>query len=156
MSDILVTRDHYGPFCTNSTVLVVDRLMNRHILYGLEPPLSQYKHVKPYAIPDGVYDLKYTWSHRLQKNTWQVMNVKDFDGIRVHSGNHVCDTLGCLLLGEKHDLPKNEIYSSRDAVKEFESLLDPKVTYRIKYVTVENQNRNANLYDVSWKQTVDR
>jgi len=133
MSEILVVRNEVGPCCTISTVNVLDR----YALWGMEPPLKKYKSVKPYAIPDGIYSLKYTWSHRLQKNTWQVMDVPGFEGVRIHAGNKPIDTKGCLLLGRHAEIGKSEIENSREAVRMFESWLNPNTVYSIQYVTKE-------------------
>lgn len=131
MSEILVIRNEVNPCCTISNVQV----FNKHALYGLEPPLKKYKANKPYAIPDGIYDLKYTWSHRLQKNTWQIMNVPGFEGVRIHAGNKPIDTKGCLLLGCHAEVNTNEIENSREAVRLFESWLNPNTVYSIQYIT---------------------
>ena len=51
------------------------------------------------AIPAGRYRLAYTLSARFQKYTLQLLNVPNFTGIRVHSGNDAGDSSGCPLLG---------------------------------------------------------
>lgn len=51
------------------------------------------------CIPAGVYDIKVTWSNRFKKQLPQLIDVPDFQGIRIHPGNTSEDTEGCLLPG---------------------------------------------------------
>ena len=52
------------------------------------------------AIPHGRYLLVVTHSPRF--NSWLplLIGVKGFDGIRIHAGNTVRDTAGCILVGQ--------------------------------------------------------
>lgn len=51
------------------------------------------------GIPLGSYELQWTLSPRFKKYTWQLMNVKGFAGVRIHSGNTADASEGCILLG---------------------------------------------------------
>lgn len=51
------------------------------------------------AIPAGTYRVKKTMSPRFKKILPEIMNVPGFTGVRIHAGNTVADTDGCLLLG---------------------------------------------------------
>lgn len=51
------------------------------------------------AIPTGRYKVEITYSPRFKKQMPLVLNVKGFDGIRIHPGNTAKDTEGCILPG---------------------------------------------------------
>lgn len=51
------------------------------------------------AIPEGRYLMRFTYSPKFGKRLFQLMDVPLFDGIRIHSGNSVKDTRGCILVG---------------------------------------------------------
>jgi heme-degrading monooxygenase HmoA len=53
------------------------------------------------AIPEGTYAVLLTFSNRFQKVMPQIMDVPGFEGIRIHAGNTVEQTEGCLLVGNK-------------------------------------------------------
>ena len=87
------------------------------------------------AIPHGIYEIKWTYSPRLQKYTPQLMNVPSFEGIRIHAGNTSADTEGCLILGKNKQVGK--VLNSRATINKFypiikEACSNGKVTIEIK------------------------
>lgn len=56
------------------------------------------------AIPEGKYEVRITWSPRFKRHLPLLIDVPGFDGIRIHPGNTVADTSGCLLTGENYKL----------------------------------------------------
>lgn len=52
------------------------------------------------AIPYGNYQVKITYSNRFKKFLPEIMNVSFFDATRLHSGNTIKDTRGCILVGD--------------------------------------------------------
>ena len=87
------------------------------------------------AIPYGTYEIKWTYSPRFKKYTPQLMNVPQFEGIRIHAGNSSTDTEGCLLLGENKKV--GMVLNSRATINKFYPLIKKacskgKVTIEIK------------------------
>ncbi len=84
---------------------------NRFFSDCLEPPslhltertalgtilIAKYKGYR--AIPTGRYRILITRSRRFGRWLPLLMNVKGFEGIRIHPGNKPEDTWGCILLG---------------------------------------------------------
>ena len=87
------------------------------------------------AIPYGTYEIKWTYSPRFKKYTPQLMNVPQFEGIRIHAGNSSTDTEGCLLLGENKKV--GMVLNSRATINKFYQIIKEacskgKVTIEIK------------------------
>ena len=84
---------------------------NRFFSDCLEPPslhltersalgtilIAKYKGYR--AIPTGRYRILITRSRRFGRWMTLMLNVKGFEGIRIHAGNKPEDTRGCILLG---------------------------------------------------------
>ena len=63
------------------------------------------------AIPGGKYEVAITFSDRFKTYLPLIMNVKGFDGIRIHPGNTAKDTEGCILVGQTKGV--NEVGQSK-------------------------------------------
>ena len=66
------------------------------------------------AIPTGTYPLVVTLSNRFKRNLPLVVGVPGFEGIRLHAGNTISDTEGCILVGLTRD--DTSVYQSRLAL----------------------------------------
>lgn len=62
-------------------------------------PVASWKVQDKTAIPRGTYNVAITFSNRFQKDMPLVMDVPGFSGIRIHPGNTVENTDGCILVG---------------------------------------------------------
>ena len=75
-------------------------------------PLEEVKKKKVYgetAIPSGNYELKLSYSSKFANRVWGkkykgqvpiILNVKGFEGIRIHPLNTAKDSLGCIGVGK--------------------------------------------------------
>ena len=52
------------------------------------------------AIPYGKYEIQVTYSPKFKRKLPLLLNVKHFEGIRIHRGNTEKDSAGCLIPGE--------------------------------------------------------
>ena len=49
----------------------------------------------------GKYKVILSYSPKFKRELPEILEVPDFQGIRIHRGNKISDTLGCVLCGEK-------------------------------------------------------
>ena len=68
--------------------------------FTLEDKVRPVKIAGETAIPAGTYEIAITFSNKFQKFLPLLMNVPNFEGIRIHTGNTPADTLGCILVGQ--------------------------------------------------------
>jgi hypothetical protein len=120
-------------FTNNSTIgeLSID---GEHECYTLEDVVRDKKIKGITAIPFGIYKIIINMSNRFQRLMPLLLDVPEFEGVRIHSGNTSADTEGCILVGVD---PKTDyIGKSRDTF----SFLFPKIQEAIdngEEVTIE-------------------
>ena len=70
-------------------------------------------------LPDGTYRVKVTYSPKFKRDVPIVYNdeVPESRGIRIHEGNIVQNTKGCILVGNWAYLP-NKLGNSQDAIQQ--------------------------------------
>lgn len=94
--ELRVVRRYYAPDCTIGRILVDGQFE----CYTLEDGIRTNKVVGETAIPEGRYPVKITYSSAFRRELPLVEGVRNFTGIRIHSGNSKKDTLGCILVGQ--------------------------------------------------------
>ena len=89
-------------FTKNSTIgsLYID---GTFFYYTLEDTIRDKKIKGETAISTGMYDIRLTMSNRFKKVMPLLLNVPNFEGVRIHSGNTKHDTEGCILVGMVKD-----------------------------------------------------
>jgi hypothetical protein len=81
----------------------------------LEDTVREVKVKGKTAIPSGIYDIIVTFSNRFQRSMPLLLDVPNFVGVRIHSGNSSDDTEGCILCGKntvKGGLTSSRVYTS--------------------------------------------
>lgn len=68
--------------------------------FTLEDAVRPVKILGITAISTGRYEIAVTFSNRFQKFLPLLLNVPDFQGVRIHPGNRPEDTEGCILVGQ--------------------------------------------------------
>ena len=94
------------------------------------------------AIPEGKYEVELTYSPRFKKILPEILNVPNFSGIRIHTGNSSKDTEGCILVGTWDGEKEDWVGNSRIAFDELMALLE-KATNNKEKITITVNN--------SWK-----
>jgi hypothetical protein len=99
-------------YTSNSTI--GDLFVNgRFQCYTLEDVVRPYKISGETAIPSGQYQVVITYSQAFDSYLPLLLNVPNFEGVRIHTGNNKAHTRGCILVGNTQG--NDIIGSSRDA-----------------------------------------
>ena len=93
----------------------------------LEPTWRDYKGgelkvPRKSAVPEGTYPVVVTKSKKFGKYLPLLVGVPGFEGIRIHSGNTVNDTEGCILVGQ--NLIKGKVLLSRLTLEKLMRLIE--------------------------------
>jgi len=93
--EMILLRRHLGSKATEGR-LFVD---GKHECYTLEDVVRDKKVPGETAIPAGRYEVIVNESTRFKRPMPLLMNVPNFEGVRIHTGNTDADTHGCILVG---------------------------------------------------------
>ena len=77
--------------------------------------------LKPFAIPEGRYAVVISWSPKFRQWLPILLGVPGFKGIRIHAGNTVNDTQGCILVGENRQ--PGIVLNSRTCLRRLKQLI---------------------------------
>jgi hypothetical protein len=83
----------------NNAVIGELSINDKFFCYTLEDKIRTVKIKHQTCIPAGTYKILLTLSQRFKTVLPILLNVPNFEGIRIHAGNTVADTSGCLLIG---------------------------------------------------------
>lgn len=134
--ELKLNRIFLGSSATIGELLVNDK----HLCDALEDrvrPEGEKVYGKT-AIPEGTYEVKLTHSPRFKRILPEILNVPNFSGIRIHTGNSSKDTEGCILVGTWDGEKEDWVGNSRIAFDELMALLEEatnnkeKVTITVK------------------------
>ena len=104
---------------------------SERVCFTLEDKVRKEKIHGITAIPEGIYEIVISYSNRFKKLLPLLMNVQNYDGVRLHCGNRPDQTEGCILLGlsrgedmvlesrKAFDIFYPRLYSSLQAGKAF-------------------------------------
>lgn len=67
--------------------------------FTLEDKVREQKIQNITAIPKGRYEVILNFSNRFQQQMPLLLNVPNYEGVRIHWGNYSKDTDGCILVG---------------------------------------------------------
>lgn len=102
---------------TNKSTIGCLYIDNIFELYTLEDVVREIKIPGETAIPEGRYNVRISYSNRFKRVLPELLDVPDFTGIRIHTGNLPQDTSGCILVGRERGI--DCLSSSRIAFNEF-------------------------------------
>jgi len=93
--EIKVIRDTFTEDSTIGKMYINDK----YHCYTLEDKVREVKVQNVTAIPKGRYEVIVNFSNRFQQLMPLLLNVPNFEGVRIHWGNYSKDTEGCILVG---------------------------------------------------------
>ena len=96
---------------------------NKHFCYTCEDASTTHKISGESCIKPGEYKVIVTLSNRFKKDLPLLLDVPEYEGIRIHGGNTSKDTLGCILVGKEINWTTGRIWDCGDVIKELTNLI---------------------------------
>jgi hypothetical protein len=105
--ELILERKIHNPDSTEGN-LYVNRKWFCHVIEDKirAKPGKWNKKLKVYAktaIPYGTYPVMVTWSPKFRRQLTAILNVPDFEGIRIHSGVNERSSAGCPIISYIND-----------------------------------------------------
>ena len=89
---------------TNNSTIGELSIDGKFECYVIEDVERETKVFGKTAIPKGTYEVVITMSNRFKNPLPLLLNVPNYEGIRIHTGNTALDTEGCLILGQTRSI----------------------------------------------------
>lgn len=143
--ELKLVREHFNEICSIGSLTIENDDLHLYTLEDCDRRLSQtdetstIKQIKVFgqtAIPYGRYEVAMTYSDRFKQVMPLLLNVKGFEGVRIHAGNTSADTLGCVLVGYQKDILNNKIVNSRAAIAELYMLISESIKREKVFITI--------------------
>lgn len=88
----------------------------------LEDAVREIKIMHETCIPEGNYEIILNYSKKFKKIMPLLLNIPNFSGIRIHSGNNINHTSGCILVG--YNTKEGQLTESHDTFIAFFDILN--------------------------------
>ena len=89
------------------------------------------------AIQEGVYNMVFDYSPTFSRMLLRLLNVPNFEGVRIHIGNFIEDTDGCILVGQY--TKNNNVHSSALALEAIDDIIKNETEFIIKIVNLSQK-----------------
>lgn len=124
-------------FGDNYTIgrLYINDIFECYTLEDKVRPSTETKVPGQTAIPEGTYKVIIDYSNRFKRDLPHILNVANFSGVRIHSGNTDKDTEGCILLGMSWN-GGNFVGNSRIAFNSFFKKLEEDLVKNAAVLTI--------------------
>jgi hypothetical protein len=122
---VLFVDGHFEAFCLEDEIREIPRR-----------PVHDWKIPGQTAIPQGRYEVVITPSVRFKRQLPLLLDVPGFDGVRIHAGNGMLDTEGCVLVGRSRR--PAFVGESRVALEALFEKIDRATKGGRVFITIEN------------------
>lgn len=102
-------------------------------------PGQWHKSLKVYgqtAIPYGEYPVLVTWSNKFKRMLTAILNVPDFEGIRMHNGTSELSSAGCPILSYRDDDAHHKLINDKAAMNDLCDLVEQEQKRRKIWITI--------------------
>lgn len=129
--EIKVIRETFTEDSTIGKMYINDK----YHCYTLEDKVRDVKVQNVTAIPKGRYEVIINFSNRFKQLMPLLLNVPNFEGVRIHWGNYSKDTEGCILVGSSKAV--NMVGNSRTQYSKLMAELKKATKNEKIFITIE-------------------